>query len=129
MPEKQQIQLVLKESEAQAEGVLHLTRFSKNDRIKRGFSGLGLCWLAAVAAVFIPILHFFLVPLFLVCGPIVFYFKFKQLDAKEKVEGSCPSSGEAFELELESNTRFPYWGYCPDCKKSMQIIYDQTKTD
>lgn len=123
MPTKEQIPVTLQESEQHSDGLLYLSRFSKNERLKRAFIAMLLCWLAGAVAVFIPILHFFLVPLLLIIGPILFYFKSKQQDAKEKVDGVCPSTQQVITLNLEANTKMPLWTYCPNCKKSLQIKY------
>ncbi|MDH5325348.1 MAG: hypothetical protein OEZ68_02285 [Gammaproteobacteria bacterium] len=121
MPTQEQQTVTIQQGDSHSEAVLYWQQFSKQDRLKRALAALAICWLAAGVTLFIPILHFILVPSLLLTGPILFYVKFKQEDLMEKVDGVCTDSGEAVTIELESNAKLPLWTYCPACKKSIQI--------
>lgn len=122
MPTKEQHPVTILEGDTHSsEGVLYLSSFSRNDRLKRAFSSMLLCWLAAGLSVFIPIAHFFLVPVLLISGPVLFYIKVNQQQAKEKIEGVCPSTQSPLLIELEANAKMPMWTYCTVCNKSIKI--------
>ncbi len=103
------------------EGTLHVTAYNHSDRIKRAtLSWLG-CWVLASITLFIPIAHFFLVPAFLIAGPMIGLSKYKQMDAKEKVIGLCPQHKAGTTIHLEANDKLPKWTYCPACNASLQL--------
>ena len=104
-----------------ADGVLHYTVYDKSDRTKRALAALGLCWAAAGVTVFIPIAHFILVPGFFIAGPILAGVRYKQAEAKEKVEGTCPKCEGQISVSLEANDTLPKWTYCPSCDASIQL--------
>ena len=49
-------------------GLLQIQTYSQAERSKRSLKMLGLCWGVAFAAIFIPIVHFFLVPTAFIAG-------------------------------------------------------------
>jgi hypothetical protein len=61
-----------------------------NERVKRGFKAFGLNFLFAMMSVFIPVLHFFLVPLFLFLSVYQGIAKFKQTRRLDLNDEVCP---------------------------------------
>ncbi len=61
-----------------------------NDRVKRGLKAAGFNFLLALVSVFIPVLHFFLVPLFLLLSIYQGFSKFKQTRCINLNEEVCP---------------------------------------
>lgn len=108
-------------------GMLHYIAFTPTDRTKRAAIMWTGCWIAAGIAVFIPLAHFFLVPAFLIAGPILFFQRSKQKDAKEKVTGTCPRCHQEIEIKLEATDQLPKWVYCPKCDGSLDLNDDETQ--
>ena len=69
---------------------LHFTVFDDAERLKRALSRLGLCWLAALGSVFIIILHWVLVPGFVIAGPIMAVSAYRTNRIATKASGICP---------------------------------------
>jgi hypothetical protein len=61
-----------------------------NDRVKRGLKAFGLNFFAAIISVFVPVLHFFLVPLFLILAFYQGFAKYKQTRSLNLNLESCP---------------------------------------
>ncbi len=105
-----------------AEGQLFLTGYTAADRTRRAVIALVACLLGAGVAVFIPIAHFFLVPALLIAGPVLFYTRYRQAEALERVEGVCPRCGQSVTIAMESNDKLPKWTYCPACDGALELV-------
>ena len=69
--ETQQIAIKGSDAAESCIGQLHSQRFASGERMGRALKVLAVCLLLAVVTAFIPIAHFFLVPLFLIAGPVL----------------------------------------------------------
>ncbi|MDX1812680.1 MAG: hypothetical protein R3240_12065 [Gammaproteobacteria bacterium] len=105
-----------------AEGTLFYTAYNPADRTTRAITALVVCWLLAGVTLFIPIAHFFLVPAFLIAGPVLAFSRYKQEDSKEKVEGTCPRHNGQVTIKLENTDKLPKWTYCPECDGAIQLV-------
>jgi hypothetical protein len=72
------------------------------ERFKRAAIGLALAWLGAGAAIFMPILHFVLVPSLILGGPLVAIFRGSEAARLKSLKGACPRCkvDRVFELGL-----------------------------
>lgn len=70
---------------------VQIVTLTKGGRLIRGLKALGICWAIAIFCILIPILHFVLVPLFLLIGALMFMQQWGQ--QYYFVSGSilCPS--------------------------------------
>lgn len=75
------------------------------ERARRTVFGLGLMWGLAGVSIFLPILHFVLVPGFLLAGPLVAILQFTETRRIKSMKGSCPRCkvDRDFPLELRFN--------------------------
>ncbi len=73
-------------------------------RIARALAGLGACWGLAVAAAFVPVAHFVLVPTLLVAGPVVAVIRLREERTLVSVRGACSRCG--LEQEFRAGGRF-----------------------
>lgn len=92
---------------------------SKADRLKESLKKMFIFWGLSIASVFIPVLHFFLVPLFLLMGIGFFFFQMKQTHVMENLKFNCPSCGQEnkiIKMYFKDSHRFR----CQSC--STQII-------
>lgn len=122
MATKQTLDVSIKNDDGgQTDGVMHFTSYSSGDRISRALIALVACWIAAGITLFIPIAHFFLVPAFFIAGPVLFFFRFKQDEAKEKIDGKCPNCNDEISIALENTDKLPKRTYCPVCDKAIEL--------
>ncbi|MFC1748079.1 hypothetical protein ACFL2V_04665 [Pseudomonadota bacterium] len=105
------------------EGVLNVLVLSSRDRIGRAGKVLAISWVLAVITLFIPIAHFFLVPLFALGGPVMAYMKYSAEEVTEDAKGICPECNEAVTIKLDPADKLPKWTYCPACNKPLQLVY------
>ncbi len=104
-------------------GTLYSELPTSGERLVRAGKILGLCWVLAVIAVFIPVLHFILVPLLLIAGPVMAYLKYRVTELAEKADGVCPECQAEVSIPLDPADRLPKWTYCPACNKPVQLVY------
>lgn len=85
--------------EKQSVSQLSVCSLSTGGKFKYATKSLAICWGIALLCVFIPILHFFLVPLGLIIGLFLFYrnFKFQELLLDGQI--SCPGCQHQFQAK------------------------------
>ncbi len=110
-------------------GTLFFTSFTKAERTKRAIIIWVGCWVAAVISIPIILLHYVLIPAFLIAGPIMARSRLKQTVEMEKVEGHCPNHSGPFSLKMEKTDTLPKWAYCPVCDKGIQILNKTEKSE
>lgn len=93
----------------------------RRDRMRRAALGLGACWGAAILAVFLPVLHFILVPALIVAGPLVLLSQLRQHVTIVDVEGPCPACGAAIREKLNRDARLPIELRCEQCRRALQV--------
>ncbi len=104
-------------------GELSVQVLTSGERMGRAVKILAICWLLAVITAFIPIAHFFLVPLFALAGPVMAFMKYRAENITENAKGICPECSESVTIELDAADQLPKWTYCPACNKPLQLIY------
>ncbi len=105
-----------------ADGTLHVRKFSVMDRVLRALLMLGLMWLLALVSVLIPVAHFVLVPALLLAGPVVAFMRFRITEVNERVTGACPTCGREITVALEAGDRLPLWTYCPSAGDPIHLL-------
>lgn len=104
-------------------GELHTAVLTTGDRLKRTARGVAITLGLGVLAVFIPVFHWVLVPIFLVALPVVGVYMYRTTAMVEKALGECPECRQDITLDLAPQTRIPHWTYCPACNKPVQLVY------
>ena len=107
-------------SHGESRGTVTIERWARGERFQRGLKGLGAAWLAAVLAIFIPGLHFILVPSLLLVGPIVFFLKKRTASLVMGGSGICPECGESFTI-VKTKDDWPFLDICEKCRKHVRI--------
>ncbi len=105
----------------QTTGTLHYLVYTQQELMVRAWKALGLFWGLAVITVFIPIAHFFLVPGFLIAGPVVAYSRYRAKDTMERANGKCPTGDEETAIPLEASDQLPKWTYCSANNDPVQL--------
>ncbi|MBK9293937.1 MAG: hypothetical protein IPM57_05755 [Oligoflexia bacterium] len=103
------------------DGVLNIQLLSQKERLVRALKFGGMCWGAAIFSVFLPILHFFLVPGLLLAGPVVVFIVYKQTKLILSGSGECSSCKESLNIQ-KSFYRFPLSIVCNKCNNSITCM-------
>lgn len=93
----------------------------RRDRARRALVALAGCWGAAIAAVFLPVLHFVLVPALLVAGPLAAWSQLRERLTILDVEGPCPACGAAIREAVGSDARTPIALRCGGCRRALSV--------
>ncbi len=93
----------------------------RHDRARRALVGLASCWGAAIGAVFLPVLHFVLVPSLVVAGPIVAWSQLRQHLTVLDIEGPCPACAAPIREPLMSDTQTPITIRCESCRRALSV--------
>jgi hypothetical protein len=102
--------------------VVTVTRQSSGQRLARAARGAGVFWAVAAGCVFLPGLHFVLVPAFLVVGLAAGVRNLRDVEIVSRVHGACPRCG--LEQDFAAGNRLtPTWTLdCPACHNNLTLI-------
>jgi hypothetical protein len=102
---------------AVASVVLH----PRSDRVRRAIrSWLGL-WGLAIAAVFVPLLHFVLVPGLLLLGMVMGLLRLREHGTIVSVRGACPACGVPQAIEVGAPLRADVALRCEACGRPLWL--------
>ncbi len=110
-----------------SEKVFDSHQFSTKDRLKRSLKTFFIFFGAAIFSVLIPVLHFFLVPLFLILSVFLSYRKFNEIISINLLNLKCPgcetklSSSETTLKKNDAVIRLS----CESCRKRLTIIFEE----
>ena len=98
-----------------------VARLTPGQRLTRGFRGAGTFWAIAGACIFIPGLHFVLVPGFLLIGVVTGVMRVGDAETVVRVHGVCPRC--KFEQDFTAGKRFaPTWRLdCRACHNHLEL--------
>lgn len=97
---------------------------SPGRRLARALKAGGVFWAVAAGCVFLPGLHFVLVPSFLVIGIAVGFRNLRDQEIVSRVRGACPRCG--LEQEFAAGNRLTSaWSLdCPACHNTLTLALD-----
>ncbi len=127
MATAEQLPILLKSNDHGGPGLLHIWAYDRSDRVKRAAKSWIGFWIAAVCSVPLIGLHWFLVPGFLIAGPVSAYRRYHALQTSEKATGTCPVCHNDVSIHLEPKERPDLWKYCPSCNSPLHLV--QTSDD
>ncbi|MBK7857526.1 MAG: hypothetical protein IPJ65_02650 [Archangiaceae bacterium] len=91
------------------------------ERVRRGALGMALCWVGAGISIFMPILHFVLVPGLIVAGPIFGALQLSEKMRLRKIKGSCPRCKVEREYQLSLRFNGPRSFTCDGCGNLIEL--------
>lgn len=99
------------------------TRLSSAQRIRRSLEIAALFWGAALLAVFIPVLHFVLVPLFILVGIVAAHRRHKEVSFVSLENLKClKCQADLKQKEVHQTVEAPSSKiYCYECRSSMRL--------
>lgn len=90
-------------------------------RAGRALAALGMFWGLAVVAVFLPVVHFVLVPSLLAAGVIVAALRLREHRRVLGVEGACPRCGVVQVFTAAGRLRRDQTLDCPRCHSTLTL--------
>lgn len=119
-PQFQRRTLFCKSEHLATQGYVERRDYPMPERLQRMLKILGLLLAAAVVAVFIPILHFVLVPVLLICALV--FGAATWMDRAEILRGefTCPQCQKLNSLARESEN-FPRTTRCQHCYFTLRL--------
>ena len=103
-------------------GTVTIGTFTREERVRRAFAGLGKWWGIAVVSVLIPVAHFVLVPSFLAYGVWQVFQRLGTVELVIEARGTCPDCGAEQALDLAARWRAPQPVTCRLCHRGLQLV-------
>ena len=100
---------------------LRVRDWSRPERTARAVRTLASCWGLAVLAVFLPVLHFVLVPSLLVAGPLAALAKLREHASVLGASGACPACGSAQRFAVSGALRERTPLRCESCGRAVEL--------
>ncbi|MFZ3231443.1 MAG: hypothetical protein WA160_14645 [Pseudobdellovibrio sp.] len=101
-------------------GRINAKQFNPTDRLIAATKKLSLFWLMAILCVFIPVLHFILVPLFLVIGAVSFTKTIKIEGRVLQGQTTCPHCQSIIKIH-PGLLAWPLQEICQNCVRMVRI--------
>lgn len=101
---------------------VNLRRRNRRDRLAAVVKTWAICWLAAVAAVFLPLLHFILVPALFLGGPVYALAQYQEHTTLLGGTGPCPACGAAIKLTQKRRAVATVALRCDACGRPLQLV-------
>lgn len=103
---------------------LDLVRRNKRERTVRAVQVWAMCWGGAIVAVFMPVLHFILVPSLLLAGPLVASMRWNERATVITARGRCPGCGAEFAADLNTAAKPELPWRCSACGRPLTFALD-----
>lgn len=107
-------------SDKHTQGVMQVKHLSRAERLARGWKAAGLCIGIAVVAIFIPGLHFILVPGFLIAAPFAFSWQYSWESLILPGELPCPNCSKIIHI-AQNKEKWPFHEVCTNCRNEVTI--------
>lgn len=108
----------------EAAGTVQIQTFTDKERLVRTVKFVGVCWLAAVVAVAIPLLHFVLVPGLFLAGIIGGFLKYATQSLVLGGGGTCPRCKAALPI-VKGPNRWPITELCTSCRTNSEVYLEE----
>ncbi|RME89985.1 MAG: hypothetical protein D6767_07590 [Candidatus Hydrogenedentota bacterium] len=117
---QREIEVIAKIDNKTSTGKLIAEEIPESVRKKSALKIGGLLFLLALAAVFIPILHFVLVPGLMISSFVGAYMQYKKAEKILQAEIACPNCSSP--LEVTGTPKFPLHTDCRNCMSQVTIL-------
>jgi hypothetical protein len=93
-------------------------------RLTRAAKALGTFWAVAAGCVFLPVLHFVLVPTFAIVGLVMGAARLRDQQTVTRVHGGCPRCGREQDFAFGNRLAATWPLDCPACHTNLQLTVD-----
>jgi hypothetical protein len=114
------IKLTCDEEGKHTEGYAVRYDIPKGERVARALKMLGILWFIMFIVIFVPVLHFVLVPLFFVLGLVLATTTYLETGMVTEGKIKCPNCSAEIVFEKESES-WPRVQRCPGCSFTLKI--------
>jgi len=104
----------------ESSGEVYIQEYDEKARLKRALQMLGLCWGGAILAVFLPIVHFVLVPGLFLGGIFLAVYMHGIHSLVLGGKGICPSCGQDLPI-AKGLDEWPLEDVCTACRSGVKI--------
>lgn len=101
-------------------GDAEIKEYTPRERTLRALKTLGAFWGLAIISVLIPVLHFILVPGFLLLGPIMAWLQYRQEIQVNNAHTQCPECQKEADFKKITGN-WPLKQNCPNCSAQFYI--------
>lgn len=101
-------------------GEIEIHTWTKQQRLWRALKSLCIFWLFAAISVLIPLLHFILVPVLLLLGPIMAGLAYRRPSRIIRSNLNCPNCDLKIEV-LSQSLDWPIQQKCAGCSKFIRL--------
>jgi hypothetical protein len=101
--------------------VVSVRQHGKPDRLRRAAKAWAGCWGGAIVAVFLPVLHFILVPALLVGGPLYAMVMMREKVTVLGADGDCPACGATQHPQLKTGASATMAFRCESCRRALEL--------
>ena len=107
-----------------APAVVTLRRRGRRSRMAAVARTWAISWLAAIAAVFLPVLHFILVPALLIGGPLYALSMRNEHTTLMRASGTCPACGVAIAISQPRRAVPSNAFRCDGCGRPLELAIE-----
>jgi hypothetical protein len=100
---------------------VEILTLSPADRIKRAAVIFGAFLLGAAIAIFIPLVHFVLVPAALILGAVFALSRLRQREIFRSAAGRCPFCSTEQSFTVMGPFKLPKTLYCSACQRQLRL--------
>jgi hypothetical protein len=112
-------------NDAQVKGSsqLNVTTMLKVRRVMTAAKYLLVSWVVAALCILLPVVHFFLVPMGVLTGIVLFFRKMSQIYFTNGGVIACPKCQSKLSVTSKS-FNFPLKEFCPTCRTEVVVTLD-----
>ena len=104
-----------------APAIVSVRQHGRPDRMRRAARAWAGCWGAAIVAVFLPVLHFILVPSLLVGGPLYAMVMMREKVTVLGADGNCPACGAVQHPRPKAGASATMGFRCVSCRRALEL--------
>ncbi len=113
--------IIIESDDTSAEGQLYAQILDEHQRMMRAAKIWAIMWLFMLFSLPMFIIHFVLVPGFLIAGPVMAAKRYRVTELPDHISGTCPLCKQELTLGAASFDRLPIRAPCPACGKILLL--------
>ncbi len=102
-------------------GQVVLAKIHSSVRMRKAIKSFFIFFGLAIASIFVPILHFFLVPGFLILSIFMAINAYSDSQEIANLDLKCAKCGTSVTLAEKRQEQYPFWVKCPSCQTEYRI--------